>query len=159
MKLSEIQQLEYNLLGIMTGIITPDEFFDFVDEKLIECDPIPDIYLDLFPAVGKGREACVSCIGEYFDDLRYYPSYSVWNGSDEIPRMLLKCIEKKYRARELAIWECCKLLTLLNDNSNIRADIYQLELICDYVCESVGSFSEKDIEEKLEEIFQQGIEI
>ena len=56
------------------------------------------------------------------------------------------------------MWECCKFLTLLNDNSNIRADIYSLELIYDYVCESVGSFSEKDIEEKLEEIFQQETE-
>ena len=72
MELSEIQQLEYYYLGIITGIITADEFYDFVDEKLTECDPIPDIYLDLFSASGKGKEACISCISEYFKDQKYY---------------------------------------------------------------------------------------
>jgi len=62
MELSELQLLEYCLLGLTTDIITIDEFSDFVDEKLTKCDPIPDIYLDLFSAVGKGREACISCI-------------------------------------------------------------------------------------------------
>lgn len=153
MKLAEIQQLEYNFLGIMTGIITVDEFSAFVDKKLTECDPIPDIYLELFSAIGKGREACVSCISEYFKDQKYLPECLSSNGSDEIPRMLLKCVERKYRAGELTKWDCCNLLVLLNNDSNIRADIYRLELIYDYVCENVGHFSEKDIEEKLEEIF------
>jgi len=67
--------------------------------------------------------------------------------------MLLKCIEKKYRAEKLSLSECCKKVIILNDSSNIRAGIYSLEEIYDYVCENYGCFSEKDIEEKLEEIF------
>ncbi len=73
--------------------------------------------------------------------------------------MLLKCIERKYRSGAISIYECCRQLTTLNDNSNLRADIYLLEVIFDCVCEKWGNYSEKDIEDMLEEIFQQGIEV
>lgn len=130
-------------IGIETGIISIEEFLEFIDNEMSRLDNIPDIYIEVALHINKGVKKLLSAISDYCKDNRLGLTNSQ---EDKIKKYLLNILKDKYLSKKIDMKECThciyQIALYFGDLSelNVIEDYYELATqgIC-YTLEEVDS--------------------
>lgn len=119
------------LIEIEIGLISTEDFADFIDNQISELENVPDIYIEISLNINKGIKELSTIISNYCYENRMDLTQ---NQIDKITKDILTIIKEKYLNGEINTKECVefmhKLSLQFNDSSKMNCveDYYNLAM-------------------------------
>lgn len=148
------EYLDLYKTGIEVGIISVDEFEDFIYNEIEKLDNVPYCYIDVLDAVPKGINEVTKRISDYFWECRYTQQH-VQNSDNVclIERILIGRIATKYKSGEAdmktTIYKLAELSSYYHPYWATIRDTFELA--------EQGYHTSKSVQEELDEVFEMAV--
>lgn len=139
------------LIGIEIGLISIEDFADFIDDQISELENVPDIYIEISLNINKGIKELSTIISNYCYENRMDLTQ---NQTDKITKDILTIIKEKYLNEEINTKECVEFMHKLSLQFN---DLSKMNCIEDYYNLAIQGivYTLEDVENMITQIFKE----
>lgn len=142
-----LKLIEKYKAGIEIGIISLEDFSNFVDNAIAKSDNVPDIFIEISLNINKGLNELLNAISDYCFNHKIILNK---NKSDEIE--FLTIVKNKYFNKEISIKECANII----DKIALYFGDFDLSCVSDYydLAEKNLLYTLEDVDKIIKEKFK-----